>query len=202
MTTSALLGRLLLLGVVAAGATSCSDDEPGSSYSAEDDTSVYDSEKAGRDAIFERDPSHFAGRITLADGRKIRMWYAEADGGRKDAGIDLMEQHYSPVHDAWTRPVSIYTSEEPHPCQGIELTEEDGVVAGIADFGLWCYDGEPPEDSLGLVASGDLTEWQVHSTPGFDGWTRMKIDGDHITWTAEDVQLDWTPDDGFEKSAR
>lgn len=181
----------MLLGTLAATMAACSADNP-ERYSAEADASVYDATRAHRTAIFlDNSQQQFAQQMTLSDGRKVRLWFAAS-------GSDLMEQHYSPAHGAWTAPVVVHASDEPDPCQGIELMEQDGLVAAIADFGRWCYDGEEMRmDSVALVGTGDLTDWAVHSTTGAHRWSRVKISGGTVIWSDEDARLTWTADSGF-----
>lgn len=169
-------------------------DGPATAYDPARDTSVYDDAPSTEtfDDAFRED---YETQVSLPDGRKVRLWYS-ASGDR------LLEQHYSPREGAWTTPVVLHRSEEPDPCQGIEVTEEDGVVAVIADFGLYCYDGDPPSDSLALAATGDLTTWDVDSALGFDGWQAMTIepaaDGPLVTWDGPDgTSLTWTAASGF-----
>ncbi len=57
-------------------------------------------------------------------------------------GKGLVEQHYSPRAKAWTEPKVIYRTKT-DACQGIHLRTKNGTVAAIADFGSYCYDGEP-----------------------------------------------------------
>ena len=193
-----LLSRCVLLGMLAATLAACapsntSDAGEPEPSSPETDSSVYDATRADRQAIFlDNSQQQFAEQITLSDGRKVRLWYAKS-------GSDLMEQHYSPAHDAWTAPVSLHTSDERHPCQGIDLVEEGGVVAALAHFGLWCFDGEEMRmDSLALVGTGDLTDWAAHSTTGAHRWNRVGIGGGTVTWTDEDARLTWTVGSGFD----
>ena len=136
----------------------------------------------------------FEEQVTLDDGRRVRFWYSE-DGSR------LKEQHYSPVERSWTRPRVVHRSPEPDPCQGITLVTRGDLVAVAADFALYCYDGEPPDDAVAAVSYGDLTDWRVHSydVDSRGGWTRVRIRGDRVRW--RDLSwhgaLEWTPDEGF-----
>lgn len=174
--------------LVALAAAGCTTGDSGS-FDPGDDTSVYDDARATEsfDPDFAED---YEQQASLPDGRKIRLWYSES-------GDRLLEQHYSPDEDAWTTPQVVVRSTEPHPCQGIDIVEEDGVVAVIADFGIWCYDGEPPEQSVAAVTTGDLTEWAVDVTDGFDGWSRVTVAEQRVEWQGPGRSLAWTPGDGF-----
>ncbi|NYG53939.1 hypothetical protein [Nocardioides perillae] len=168
----------------------CGDDAAATAYDPDSDRSTYDDVRAS--ASYDEDyPDDFRVESALPDGRKVRVWVSTN-------GDALLEQHYSPDADAWTGPATIYTSDEPDPCQGITLTEENGIVAVTADFGLYCEDGEPPQDSVAAVATGDLTEWETHSTEGFDGWERLTITGTRVEWSRGSRSLTWEPGDGFD----
>ncbi|MFF1595655.1 hypothetical protein ACFVY0_47780 [Streptomyces sp. NPDC058286] len=93
---------------------------------------------------------------------------------RKKTG--LVEQHYSPKAKAWSKPQVVYRTKM-DACQGIELREANGTVGVIADFGLYCYDGEPPRRSLALVGTGSMRDWDVDVTADFDGWRKVVVDG-------------------------
>lgn len=157
----------------------------------EADTSVYDDVRATAsfDPRFRED---YETLLELPDGRMVLLRY----GPRGDT---LLEQHYSPGADAWTSPQVLVESVEPDPCQGIDLsTDGDGLVAATADFGLYCYDGDPPQQSLALAADGDLTSWDVDSTEGFDGWTALDTTDGTASWRGgQGERLTWSPSDGF-----
>lgn len=179
----AATGLLLLLPL-----TGCTVDEP--TDEPVDDTSRYVADRSAE--TFDRDfRDDYEATAVLADGRRVRLWYSR-DG---DA---LREQHWSPDEQAWTEPRDVVTSGEPHPCQGIDVVAAGGTVAVIADFGLYCYDGEPPQESVAAVASGDLTEWEVDVTEGFDGWYSATVEDDGVRWRGPDgAALVWDPDGGF-----
>lgn len=185
-SAASVLAAVLLTGACGTGSGSGTGS---ATYDPDRDTSVYDEAKSSE--TFDetwRDP--YEEQVSLPDGRDVRIWYSED-------GSSLMEQHRAAGDGAWTEPATLLESDEPDPCQGITLTEEDGVVAVIADFGVYCYDGDPPSASVAAVGTGDLTEWDVHVTRGFDGWTEMKIAGGGVTWTGSGEELTWSAGDGF-----
>jgi hypothetical protein len=155
--------------------------------------SEYSDELRGSD-VRGGDTSWFEGKVTLADGRQVAMHYRRGKG--------LFEQHYSPQAGRWTRPHLIYGTKT-DPCQGIELRAGGGTVAAIADFGLYCADGEPPTESIAAVAVGDLRRWDRHLTKNFDGWARVTIagNGKKATFvrnsTVRRTTLVWTLAGGF-----
>ena len=171
--------------------TGCGSDNPTNPV-AEADTSVYDSGQQHSDWTMG-DPDDFNAEIELADGRVVSFYYAKGKG--------LAEQHYSPEADAWTKPRIVYRTAT-DPCQGIAVDAEGGTVAVTADWALYCYDGEPPAESLAGVSTGHLTDWDTDLTEGFDGWSPPEVDagGDRVEWTYQgDVALTWSRDDGFDK---
>lgn len=186
---------LPLTAAVAAGVllSGCSfemkvGNDPTPPYNPETDSSQYTEDYANPEPFGGDNADLYTTRHTLNDGRKVAMWYSEG-------GTELMEQHYSPDADGWTAPQAIYTSDEPDPCQGIDIVDEDGIVAVIADFGGFCYDGEPPMESLAIVGTGDLTEWQVDMTPGFDGWEQVTLTDGKAEWKRGDKVLTWSEGD-------
>lgn len=184
------LSAVVGTGVVLAMVSGCGGDALSVGYDRSSDTSEYKTVRS-QEAFGGEWPEDYQQSAVLADGRKVFLWYSR--GGSK-----LMEQHYSPLAKAWTSPHVVHVSGEADPCQGIEIVERDGVVAVIADFGTYCYDGEPPSDSLAVVSAGDLTDWKVDATPGFDGWAEVAVnDADTVTWRGSGESLTWSPSEGF-----
>lgn len=178
----------LALVVVALAAIGCTTGGV-RSYHPEDDTSVYDDELAT--LTFDDFPyRYYEEQMRLSDGRTIRLFYSRS-------GDRLMEQHYSPSQDAWTSPRILLRSTEPDPCQGIDIVERDGVVAVIAWFGKFCYAGEPPDQSVAAVTTGDLTRWELHVTDDWDGWSKVSVRDQRVAWTGGQRSLSWTAENGF-----
>ncbi|MGV9302908.1 hypothetical protein ACWDLG_06020 [Nonomuraea sp. NPDC003727] len=140
----------------------------------------------------DTDASSYNAQTELADGRRVAMFYA-ADKG-------LMEQHFDPTDGGWTRPVLLYRTKE-HPCQGIELEAKAGTVAAVANWGTYCFDGEPPQESVAIVGASTLEKWDTHLTEGFDGWEKYSIssDGDVVMFVNEawKKSLRWSRSKGF-----
>ncbi|MEO3860336.1 hypothetical protein [Acrocarpospora sp. B8E8] len=136
------------------------------------------------------DPSWFEARLTLADGRQVAMHYRRGEG--------LYEQHRGPRAGRWTKPHLIYGTKT-DACQGITLQASGGTVTAIADFGVYCSDGEPPTESIAAVAVGDLRSWDHHLTKDFDGWRRARITdrGRKATFLGGRSTLIWTLTGGF-----
>jgi hypothetical protein len=167
-------------------------DAPGSaSAGASRDSSGYASALQKSDIPWSGGPSPYDAEVRLHDGRRVAMHYRRGTG--------LVEQHYSPRAKAWSRPVTIHRTEV-DACQGIELRAKGGTVAAIADFGDYCYDGEPPTQSIAAVGTGALTTWDTHVTRNFDGWDRVSVsdDGQQATFR-RDTTLRWSRTDGFDE---
>ncbi|WP_433257931.1 hypothetical protein ACQPYK_21920 [Streptosporangium sp. CA-135522] len=147
-----------------------------------------------RESDIGPDHSLFEGKVTLADGRRVAMHYRRGEG--------LFEQHQIPNAGGWTKPRLIYRTRTP-ACQGIELQASDGTVTAIADFGLYCADGEPPTESIAAVGMGDLRRWDHHLTKDFDGWERVTVTdhGRKATFVNRSLKghttLVWTLTGGF-----
>lgn len=159
------------------------------SASASPDTSVYTAELEKSDLPWSGSPSPYNAVANLDDGRRVALHYLRGKG--------LVEQHYSPRAKAWTEPKVIYRSKT-DACQGIHLRTKNGTVAAIADFGAYCYDGEPPTESLAVVGTGSLTEWSVNVTKDFDGWEQATVsdDGQRVVF-GTGTTLRWSQADGF-----
>lgn len=186
-----MLRRLLAVAPLPLLITGCGGDEP-ATFDAEADPSVYDSTQQHSDWKLG-DAEDFNAEIELSDGRVVSFYYAKGKG--------FAEQHYSPAADAWTKPRLVYRTAT-DPCQGIALDAAGGTVAVTADWALYCYDGEPPSESLASVATGDLTGWDTDLTTDFDGWSAPEVDpgGDRVEWSYQgDVGLTWTREDGFDR---
>jgi hypothetical protein len=132
--------------------------------------------------------------IDLPDGRKVEVGYIEEKG--------LGERHYDPKTRKWSDRKLLHKTAEDR-CQGIDLASTDGTVAVIADFGQYCYDGEPPMESIAAAASGEFTDWHVNVQEGFDGWSKSYVSegGDYAMfrhYTLESVDtLRWSQTGGF-----
>ena len=105
---------------------------PGSSDSP--NSGVYAFPLQQSDLPWSGSPSPYNAQVELDDGRRWPWHYRRGKG--------LVEQHYSPRAKAWTKPTVIRRTRT-DACQGIELRTSAGTVAAIADFGAYCYDGEP-----------------------------------------------------------
>ena len=186
-----MLTRTLAIAALSLALLSGCGDDAAPTYDAAADGSRYDAEQQHSDFDLG-DPDWFNAEIDLPDGRTVSMYYAKNKG--------LAEQHYSPDADAWTAPRIIYQTDT-DPCQGITLEEQDGTVAVIADWNGYCYDGEPPNESIAGVASGDLNHWDTDQTKGFDGWSSVTLSdgGSKAVWSHHSDRLTWTDGDGFDK---
>ncbi|MEV0909070.1 hypothetical protein [Streptomyces hokutonensis] len=154
------------------------------------ESTVYASKLQKSDLPWSGSPSPYDAELALGDGRRVALHYRQGKG--------LVEQHYSPRAKAWTAPTVIYRTGT-DACQGIQLRTKNGTVAAIADFGPYCYDGEPPTKSIAAVVTGGLTAWSVNVMKNFDGWERASVsdDGQRVVF-GRDTTLRWSRADGFE----
>ncbi|MGW2047184.1 hypothetical protein ACWCPF_18680 [Streptomyces sp. NPDC001858] len=137
----------------------------------------------------------FDEELELSDGRRVGMAYA--------AGRGLVERHRDADSTAWSAPNLVYATATDR-CQSLTLEEFDGTVAVIADWGVYCYDGEPPTESIAAVGATDLTRWDTNLTRSFDGWTKVTAEGGdprRLLFTRGSTEsltrLRWTPAGGF-----
>ncbi|MEV6507439.1 hypothetical protein AB0M61_15095 [Streptomyces sp. NPDC051642] len=163
----------------------------GPSAVASPDSSVYTAELEKSDLSWSGSPSPYNAEVKLDDGRRVALHYLRGKG--------LVEQHYSPRAKAWTEPKVIYRTKT-DACQGIQLRTKNGTVAAIADFGPYCYDGEPPTESIAAVGTSSLTAWSINVTKDFDGWEQASVsdDGQQVVF-GRDTTLRWSRADGFER---
>ncbi|MDR6975216.1 hypothetical protein J2X68_001900 [Streptomyces sp. 3330] len=106
----------------------------------------------------------FDEEIGLPDGRRVGMAYVEGRG--------LVERHRDADTRAWSAPRVVYATVTDR-CRSLTLKASGGRVAVMADWGAYCYDGEPPMESIAAVGTADLTRWDTKLTTSFDGWTKV-----------------------------
>lgn len=104
-------------------------------------------------------------RIELKDKSRVFLKYEAKKG--------LIERHRTEKGD-WSAPKLIYATKT-DSCQGIDARAHGRTVTVTADWASYCSDGEPPNESLAAVGTGDLTEWDTDLTEGMDGWPPAKI---------------------------
>ena len=136
----------------------------------------------------------FRAALTTADGRRVQFRLAERQG--------LQERHRAGATGAWSGWQTVYRTRTDR-CQDLEIRSRHDTVAVVANFGTYCYDGEPPAETVAGVGTGDLTTWQVSMVRRFDGWTRTAFadGGNRVTFSAghgaERATLDWRKGRGF-----
>lgn len=190
-----LLARVTVAVSVVFVAAACGSHQDSAttapSVTASPDSSVYTAALEKSDLSWSGSPSPYNAVVKLDDGRRVAMHYLRGKG--------LVEQHYSPRAKAWTEPKVVYRTKT-DACQGIELRTKNGTVAAIADFGSYCYDGEPPTESIAAVGTGSLTEWSINVTKNFDGWERASVsdDGQQVVF-GRGTTLRWSRAEGFER---
>ncbi|MET8163371.1 hypothetical protein ABZT34_03805 [Streptomyces sp. NPDC005329] len=138
----------------------------------------------------------FDAEVGLPDGRRVGMAYVEGRG--------LVERHRDADSGRWSAPRVVYSTATDR-CQSLTLKAFGGTVAVIADWGSYCYDGEPPMESLAAVGTGDLTRWDTNLTRSFDGWSKVASVGasGDLVFTRSSTEwltrLRWSATDGFAK---
>ncbi|MBU7596757.1 hypothetical protein JGS22_003665 [Streptomyces sp. P38-E01] len=168
------------------------DDESGASAQSGAAQSGADSDAPGTPA----EEDWYESTLELSDGGRVHVRLVEGTG--------VQERHRAADAQEWSTWKTLHKSKEDR-CQGVELEEVNGTVSLIADFGLYCSDGEPPQESVAAVGTGDLTEWAVDMTEGFDGWQDVSIreDGSKVLFINDTdsglYTLGWDIVDGFGK---
>ncbi|MEU6032283.1 hypothetical protein ABZ825_35730 [Streptomyces tauricus] len=142
-------------------------------------------------------PSHarFVDDIEWSDGGgRVGMYYA--------AGRGLMEQHQETAGGPCSRPRLVYATEG-DACQSITLKAFRGTVTAIANWGVYCADGEPPTESVAAVGTRGLSAWDTKATEDFDGWEKaapVAGTGDLLFTNSSTewlTRLRWSPAGGF-----
>lgn len=147
------------------------------------------------------DPKDYTAELGLPDGRRVVMFFC--------VGTGLFAQYYSAEARGWSKPQLIYRTST-NPCEAPRLFTRGGTVAASVDFGRFCYDGDPPDESVAAVSVGDPRRWQHHFTERFDGWVKVVIapNGRRVTFFGDRAHgsrgsgrasLTWTRERGFSK---
>ncbi|MFH8468652.1 hypothetical protein [Streptomyces sp. NPDC017991] len=141
-------------------------------------------------------PSHarFVQDIEWSDGGRVGMYYA--------AGRGLMEQHQDTAGGPWSKPRPVYATEG-DACRSITLKAFRDTVTAIANWGVYCADGEPPTESVAAVGTRNLATWDTRATEDFDGWEKAAtVAGtEDLLFTRSSTEwltrLRWSPTGGF-----
>jgi hypothetical protein len=168
------------------------------------DLSPQKGSSAGERALHDRQDagaaaSDYESTLKLSDGRKVHVRLVEGTGVR--------ERHKAAGASEWSKWQTLYKSKS-DLCQGVDLDETEGTVSLIADFGQYCYDGEPPTESVAGVGTGDLTDWDIDMTEDFDGWkdTSIEDDGSKVLFIYNSdsglYTLNWEQSEGFSEIVR
>lgn len=137
--------------------------------------------------------------LRLGDGRTVDV--------RLVQGTGVQERHRGADGGQWSKWKTLYKTGT-DLCQGVGLAERAGTVSLIADFGRYCYDGEPPTESVAGVGTGDLTDWDIDVTKDFDGWQDASIsdDGSRVVFLYDSdaglYTLRWERSEGFSEIDR
>ncbi|MEU9308523.1 hypothetical protein [Streptomyces sp. NPDC048256] len=160
----ALAGAVLMLGVaVACGGQGDGGGSATATATASAKGTATGTSRGG-DAAPTASAPRFDEEIGLPDGRRVGMAYVEGRG--------LVERHRDADTRVWSPPRVVYATATDR-CQSLTLKAFDATVAVIADWGDYCYDGEPPMESLAAVGTGDLSRWDTKLTRSFDGWSKV-----------------------------
>ncbi|MCX6407870.1 MAG: hypothetical protein NTV28_13205 [Propionibacteriales bacterium] len=184
---------LVLLGCLAAGCGGGAEPEP--TASAPPASTVPAASGSG----------HELGSPVVPDGQDARDFRAQAelDDGRRVAayqvaGTGLVVQVRSAGETSWSAPTTLVGSTE-DPCQGVELEQAGGTVALTAGFGLYCYDGEPPQQVVAAVLGEGDDAWAVRTIDDVDDFTAVKVaeDGRRVDFEGGGGTITWRPSSGF-----
>ncbi|MGW7263343.1 hypothetical protein [Streptomyces sp. NPDC054842] len=141
-------------------------------------------------------PAHapFEEEVTLDDGSRVGLSYA--------AGRGLVEQHRTRGARAWSAPHLVHRTTS-DPCGSMTVTPFGTTVAVIANWGLYCADGEPPTESVAAVGTDGPSRWDTKVTKNFDGWEKVSVVRGSKDLRFERMStewatlLRWNPAEGF-----
>lgn len=189
---------LLLIAALAAGCGG--DDDPAaaptspvtSSAAPSQTSSPGAGEPLGSPVVPEgQDPQDFRAEVALDDGARVAAYLV--------AGTGLVVQVRPAGQDDWSAPATLVESSE-DPCQGVELQQAGGTVALTAGFGLYCYDGEPPQQVVAAALAGVTDAWDVRTIDDVDDFESVTVagDGGRVDFDGSGGTITWTKGRGFD----
>lgn len=192
--------RVAALLLVAALSAGCGDDGPdatpaspsGTSGASSQSSSPGAGEPLGSPVVPEgQDPQDFRAEVALDDGARVAAYLV--------AGTGLVVQVRPAGQDDWSAPATLVESAE-DPCQGVELQQAGGTVALTAGFGLYCYDGEPPQQVVAAALAGVTDAWDVRTIDDVDDFESVTVadDGSRVDFDGSGGTITWTEGRGFD----
>lgn len=161
-------------------------------------TKVTDKADKGGGTSDGTDEDSYESTLELSDGRQVHVRLVEGTG--------VQERHQDAGSDTWSKWQTLHASDKDR-CQGVTLKEVNGTVSLIADFGKYCSDGEPPQESVAAVGTKDLAKWETDVAKDFDGWqdTSINDDGSKVLFLYNSdaglYTLGWEQSEGFGEMA-
>lgn len=138
-----------------------------------------------------QDPQDFRAEVELDDGARVAAYLV--------AGTGLVVQVRPAGQDDWSAPATLVESSE-DPCQGVELQQAGGTVALTAGFGLYCYDGEPPQQVVAAALAGVDDAWDVRTIDDVDDFESVTVadDGSRVDFDGSGGTITWARGRGFD----
>ncbi|MEV5613335.1 hypothetical protein [Streptomyces sp. NPDC052225] len=185
---------VLMLGAAVGGCAGQTDKGPSGS-GAKHTKSDREPEDKPDSRVVEDDDDHTV--LELSDGRQVSLRFTRR-------GLEAQHRHTS--HDAWSARQTVYETGT-KPCHGIRAKAYRDTVWLAAGFGVYCRDGEEPQEVIAAVATGDLSTWTTDPTRNTVPWPKARIrDGgarvDFVDRSMlETTTLTWRKGSGFAEVA-
>ncbi|MBW5424266.1 hypothetical protein GKQ77_22305 [Streptomyces sp. BG9H] len=153
---------VLMLGAAVGGCAEQSDKGPSGS-GAKHTKSHREPEDKPDSRVVEDDDDHTV--LELSDGRQVSLRFTRRG---------LEAQHRDASDDAWSARKTVYETGT-KPCGGIRAKAYRDTVWLAAGFGVYCRDGEEPQEVIAAVATGDLSSWTTDPTKNNMVWPKARI---------------------------
>ncbi|MEV2256519.1 hypothetical protein AB0I94_39290 [Streptomyces sp. NPDC050147] len=153
---------VLMLGAAVGGCAGQSDRGPSGS-SAKHTKSIREPEDKPDSRVVEDDDDHTV--LELSDGRQVSLRFTRRG---------LEAQHRDASDDAWSARTKVYETGT-KPCGGIRAKAYRDTVWLAAGFGVYCRDGEEPQEVIAAVVTGDLSSWTTDPAKNYLVWPKVRI---------------------------
>lgn len=191
-STAAWAVAVLMFGAAVGGCGEQSGKGPSGS-SAKHTKSQREPEDKPDSRVVEGDDDHTV--LELSDGRQVSLRFTRRG---------LEAQHRDASDDAWSARKTVYETGT-KPCGGIRAKAYRDTVWLAAGFGVYCRDGEEPQEVIAAVATGDLSSWTTDPTKNNMVWpkTRIRDGGARVDFVHRSMlmttTLTWRKGSGFAK---
>jgi hypothetical protein len=104
--------------------------------------------------------------LELSDGRQVSLAFA---AGR---GVEAKQRESADAE--WSSAVLVHANGQA-PCQGITAKAYRDTVWLTAGFGMYCRDGDEPNEVIAAVGTSDLTSWNTDVAKDGTAWPKSRV---------------------------